>query len=412
MLGDKFMRLNGFLFFIFFILIEIKFYAQTIEETIIPLTNLSHQQSAPATPTSNPEIDRIISIVNTVESKNNFIDQLNPDSNVSLPFGIIKQIGAVRYTIAIDSMKFLPAGAYFSAFAAFDFPGTTNKLAFRGSNIKFNPKGVVEGDQAKLYLASDHLISINSTVSLKLLGNGQNYVVWDCGGFKSINLVGHFVFKKDKLLPDPSQTNEKEVTAAFSISTTDLHDFIASVNITPFTIKDLSGWSFKVTNAIVDMSELKNSNSMMFPAGYLNDNPNVLSPQMWTGFYLQALKVKLPREISRMGERTEIEVNNLLIDKMGVTGNFQLNNTVKFNEGSMSGWSFSVEEIGAGFVCNQLSSGHLKGRVNIPIMDSTQSLQYNANINLHFDNGQRNWIRIAISYKSSNSIRHKQFFFE
>ncbi|MEI8136903.1 MAG: hypothetical protein WCH21_06215 [Bacteroidota bacterium] len=122
-------------------------YAQTFEEINTPLINLNNQHAAANDQNSNPEINRIISIVNTVESNNNFIDQLNPDSNVSLPFGIIKQIGAVRYTIAIDSMKFLPIGAYFSAYAAIDFPGTTKKLAFKGSNIKFNPKGVVAGEQ-------------------------------------------------------------------------------------------------------------------------------------------------------------------------------------------------------------------------------------------------------------------------
>jgi hypothetical protein len=205
-----------FLFFLF----QFNFNAQVIEETSMPFNNSSSNGYQ-----SNPEIDRIISIVNTVESKNNFIDQLNPDSNVSLPFGIMKQIGAVRYTIAIDSMRFLSNGA-----------------------------------QAKLYLASDHLIPINSTVSLKLLGNGQNWVEWDCNGFKAINLVGNFIFKKGKLLPDLSQTSDSVVTASFQLYTEDLHNFIAGVNITPFKIDGLSDWSFKVTNAIVDMSELSNAN--------------------------------------------------------------------------------------------------------------------------------------------------------
>ncbi|MDP3567396.1 hypothetical protein [Sediminibacterium sp.] len=374
------MRLNWI--FVLFFSVQSGLYSQEIELPTSPLTNLNSNTPL-GEQTTNPEINRIISIVNTVESKNNFIDQLNPDSNVSLPFGIIKQTGAVRYTIAIDSMRFLPAGAYFSAYAAIDFPGSTKKLAFRGSNIKFNPSGVIGGEQAKLYLASDHLISINASVSLKLLGNGQNYVVWDCQGFKSINLVGHFIFKKGKLLPDESQTQDSVVTASFQINTENLHDFIASVEITPFKIKGLNDWSFRVTNAIVDMSELNNANSMMFPTGYLNQNPNIVTPQMWTGFYLQALKVKLPREISKAGTRTEINVNNLLIDNMGVSGLFQVNNIMGLSEGSMSGWNFSVEEVGVGFVSNQLVSGHLKGRINIPIMDSAQSLQYNANINFN-----------------------------
>ena len=310
-------------FVLFFIAFEVSLQAQFVEEAITPVNLQGGGSELP----SDMEIDRVISIVNTVESKNNFIDQLNPDSNISLPFGIMKQIGATRYTIAVDSIRFLSQGAYFSAFAAIDFPGTLKKLAFRGSNIKFNPKGVVGGEQAKLYLASDHLISINPTVSLKLLGNGQNWVEWDCNGFKAINLVGNFIFKKGKLLPDPSQTTDSIVTASFQLYTEDIHNFISEVNITPFKITGLNDWGFKVTNAIVDMSELSNSNNMIFPLGY--QNPNLIIPNMWTGFYLQALKVKLPKEISKAGTRTEINVNNLLIYNTGLSGLFKVNNIVK-----------------------------------------------------------------------------------
>ena len=146
--------------------------------------------------TSNPKIDKVISLVNTVETNNNFLDQLSPDSNVVLPFGIIKKIGEARYVVAIDSVNFKPGGAYFSAYAAIDFPGSSKKLAFEAVNIKFNPKGVVGGNQAKLMLVSEHSIKINNTVTLKLVPDGQNFVEWDCNGFKAISLKGNFVFKQ------------------------------------------------------------------------------------------------------------------------------------------------------------------------------------------------------------------------
>ncbi len=328
--------------------------------------------------TSNPAIDKVVSYVKDVEDNNNFLDQLSPDSNVALPFGIIKQIGAARYIIAIDSCKFRPTGAYFNAYAAIDFPGTTKKIAFEAMNIKFNPKGVVGGNQARLMLVSEHTIKINNTVSLKLVPDGNNWIEWDCNGFKNISLKGVFVFAGGKLKPDTTQTAEKVVTASFLFTGNDLHNFITSVNITPFMMDGLKDWSFSVTNATVDMSELVNANTMAFPVGY--SNPNMVTPAMWTGFYLQSLKVKLPKEISKTGKRTEIVVSNLLIDHMGVSGLFQVNNIFGTKDGNMSGWGFSVDEIGVGFVCNQLNSGHVKGKVNIPIMDSAQSLVYDANV--------------------------------
>ncbi len=345
---------------------------RVLQSTVNPIN-----PNAPAS--SDPEINRVISIVNTVETKNNFLDQLNPDSNVSLPFGIIKQIGAVRYVIAIDSLHFKPEGAFFSAYAALDFPGTLTKLAFRASNIKFNPQGVIAGNQAKLFLASNHTISINRNVTLKLLGNGQNWVEWDCNGFKAINLQGNFVFKKGILLPDETQTSENEVTASFQIYTKNLHEFVTTVNVTPFKINGLDDWGFKVTNAVVDMSELSNASTMVFPEGY--NNPNIPKTEMWTGFALQSLLVKLPTEIAKTGKKTEVLAKNILIDNMGITGLFQVNNVFKSDEGNLGGWDFSIDELGAGFICNQLTSGHLKGTVNIPIVDSSQALQYIADVN-------------------------------
>lgn len=354
--------------------------------------------------TSNPKIDKVVSMVNTVEESNNFLDQLTPDSNVVLPFGIIKKIGEARYVIAIDSVNFKPGGAYFSAYAAIDFPGSTKRLAFEAVNIKFNPKGVVGGNQAKLMLVSEHSIKINNTVTLKLKPDGQNFVEWDCNGFKAISLKGYFVFSKGKLKPDSTSTTEKDVTASFQIYTTDIHNFIAQVNITPFTMEGLNNWSFKVTDATVDMSELVNAPQMNFPAGY--SNPNMITPQMWTGFYLKELKVKLPTEISKTGKRTEIDVKNLLIDHMGVSGLFQVNNIFSTEEGSMSGWAFSLDELGVGFVCNHLNSGHLKGKVNIPVMNKDQALAFTANV---YENPQNKEVDYNFVISPANGLKFDVF---
>lgn len=365
----------------------LKYIALFLFVLFLPDKYYSQQDSA-----SNPKIDEVISRVNTVEQVSNFIEELSPDSIASLPIGMIKKIGDVRYVIAIDSVNFKPSGAYFSAYAAIDFPGTTKKLAFEAVNIKFNPKGVVGGNQARLMLVSQHTIKINNTVSLKLLPDGNNFVEWDCNGFKAISLKGQFVFNKGKLLPDTTEqgySNAKDVTATFQIYTTDIHNFITQVSITPFTISGLKNWSFKVDNATVDMSELTNAPNMSFPVGY--SNPNMVTPQIWTGFHLQSLKVKLPTEISKAGKRTELVVNNLLIDNMGVSGLFQLNNIMTANEGSMSGWGFSISELGVGFVCNQLNSGHIKGKVQIPTFDSAQALVYVANLTYNPQNKETDY---------------------
>lgn len=180
--------------------------------------------------------------------------------------------------MAIDSLLFEKEGAHFSAFAAIDFPGTTKKIAFRASKIKFNPSGVVSGEQAKLYLVGEQYIKVNSAVTLHLFAKNKNWVEWDCGGFKAINLCGEFLFRKTKLVPAEqtlaksgvkgSTVKDSVVRATFEIYTEDIHNFIATASISPFEINGLKGWSFAVENAIIDMSELSNSPAMALPARF------------------------------------------------------------------------------------------------------------------------------------------------
>lgn len=337
---------------------------------------------------NNESINHVVSVVHQVEETQNFVNlgNLSPDSNIALPFGIIKDIGAVRYVIAVDSLKFKSNGAFFSAYAAIDFPGTSKKIAFTGKNIMFNPSGVIGGNQARLYLASSHVFQINPTVRLRLVDNGENWVEWDCNGFKAINLVGNFEFSKSKIRPDSTVNNDTIVKASFSIYTQNIHDFITMVNIKPFCITGLKGWSFRVDQASVDMSELANAPGFGFPQGY--PTQNLATPQSWMGFSLKSLTIRLPREVSKTGKKTEIIASNMMIDNMGFTGNLQVNNLFNATEGSMSGWAFSVDELGAGFITNRLTSGHLKGGVNIPIMGETQTLQYTADINHSYATGQ------------------------
>lgn len=334
----------------------------------------------------HPDVTKVISIVNEVESKNNFIDWLIPDSTASLPFGIIKKVGEARYVVAIDSLLFEKEGAHFSAFAAIDFPGTTKKIAFRASKIKFNPSGVVSGEQAKLYLVGEQYIKVNSAVTLHLFAKNKNWVEWNCGGFKAINLCGEFLFRKTKLVPAEqtlaksgvkgSTMKDSVVRATFEIYTEDIHNFIATASISPFEINGLKGWSFAVENAIIDMSELSNSPAMALPARFRDTN--LVAPELWTGFYLQSATVTLPPEFSKAGKKSEIIANNMIIDGRGLSGYFQGNNIIPQDEGSMSGWNFSISQIGVEFTNNRVSGGHMSGKVQIPITKEDQRLNYTA----------------------------------
>ena len=325
---------------------------------------------------SNPAYIETMSVVDKVVESNNYAGNLDPDSLSTLPFGIVKEIGTTRYVIAIDSAVFLPGLAKYNAYMALEFPGSTERIAFVGKNLAFNPKGIVPGNNTRLMLASDQKITIGPKVKLVLKADGNNYIEWDCNGFKAIRLKGSFEFTNSILIPDPSLTNDSTVKASFDIYTGDVHNFITQVGITPFSIKGLKDVFFSVTDATVDMSEIANAPGMIFPTGYQTSSVGT-NISMWTGFYLKQFKIKLPKEISKNNTSTEIYATNFFIDKSGVTGNFQATNLFSTSEGTMSGWGFSIDQIGLNFVSNYLNGGNLGGKIVLPL-NNTDGVKYNA----------------------------------
>ncbi len=345
---------------------------------VILIFSITTNYIAQTDTTSNPLRDEVLSKTNQVEEGNNFTNLFSPDSTATLPIGIIKEIGTSRYIIAIDSAKFAPNGARFSAFMAVDFPGTTKKMCFAAKNIAFNPLGLGSSNTPeRLMLVSDHYIKISEKVMLVLKGDGTNYVEWNCNGFQSINLKGNFIFSKSIIEPDKEVVpNDSVVTATFEVHANDIQNVVIVANISPFQIKGLKGFGFQVSNAVFDMSQLANAPSMTFPLGY---PPTYISnPNMWTGFYLKQFTVRLPKEMSKKGgQRITISANNFVIDKAGVSGAFVVTNLLNNQDGSANGWAFSIDKIGIHIVTNNLNGGELGGTIVLPTADN-DTLGYNA----------------------------------
>jgi len=321
---------------------------------------------------------QIISLTKKLEDEKKLVGKLDSATLLSLPVGIAKEIGSTKYIIAVDSASFRPGGAFFSAYMAVEFPGTESKIAFAAQHVWFNPKGIGGGPSTKLLLVSEHKIKISEKITLHLKPDGTNYVEWDCNGFKSISLKGYFEFQPGMLYPDTSATTAKIVTASFQITATDIHNFIADVNITPFCIQGLKDFAFSVKDASVDLSELVNAPGMTFPKGYANTGGT--SPVLWTGFCMRELKIKLPPELSKKGKRMEITASSFLIDKTGVSGTIGISNLLTTDEGDMSGWNFSIDNFSLEFLSNQLNGGSMAGLIHLPFMKDNSSLKYSAEV--------------------------------
>lgn len=324
---------------------------------------------------ANPLADKVITICDKVINENRIAGNFPTDSAASLPLGISKTIAGTNYVIAVDEAHFFADKAICNAYMAIDLPGTMDKIAFAATNIGINPKGVMASNNSRLMLVSEHRIRINQSVTLILPSDGSNYMEWDCNGFKSVNLKGVFEFSNSFLLPDSSSSNSSNVTASFEIHTDDIHNFIAQVNITPFTLKGLKDVAFSVTDATVDLSEISNAPSMVFPAGY---QLNGADASQWTGFYIRNFTVKLPKALAKKGQgRTTFFATNMVIDNTGLSGVLGATNILTTDNSDMGGWQFSIDKINISILQSHLNGGGMAGVLKVPLFEKN-ALVYDA----------------------------------
>ncbi|MEZ4936933.1 MAG: hypothetical protein R2799_05000 [Crocinitomicaceae bacterium] len=318
--------------------------------------------------------DEIIAFCDQIDREMRYVGELNLDSLPSLPIGIHKDFGDFGITIAIDSADFQANGAYFDAYMALEIPGMRNKLAFRATHIQFNPKGVIGGAQSKLMLVSDHTIEMGPNISFIVPGDGSNYVEWDCNGFKAVNLKGVFEFSDN--IFEPIDGNEK-VQASFEIYTSDVRNIVITTSISPFQLKGKKDFQFYIDDAVIDLSDERNPQNAIFPDHYYEIYPDNIN--LWRGFYLKGIEIILPESLSKGSERIAIGANDLIIDNAGFSGEIFINNLLTREEGSMSGWPFSVTHLYAEFVCNQLTGGGIEGEIHLPAVKQSD-LAYEAEI--------------------------------
>ncbi|SFD54740.1 hypothetical protein SAMN05518672_102380 [Chitinophaga sp. CF118] len=311
-----------------------------------------------------------------IKDKGRFVNALSSEDMGALPVGLVREINGKVYVIAIDSARMTTSGAYFNAYFRFTFPGTTKELVFGGKNIGFTPGGISVASSTKLVLLNDQLININDHLDLLFPGNGSNYVEWDCNGFKAANLIGVFEFDQSMIQPEDPQTDK--VRAALQVNVKDLNNIMATIDIPAFHIGGLSDFSFKVKNAVVDMSDIANPGGLIMTSDMLED-PG--SPNLWRGFYLQEMEVGLPQQLSSKGGRPKLTVRNFFIDDQGVSGNITAENIIKLGDASAGGWPLSIDKVGLSFSKNKLNGGELGGMMRISFLGE-DPLGYDASVNM------------------------------
>ncbi len=353
---------------------------------------------------TNDRVLEAAAVINDLETSQNYIDLVSPDDLVTLPVGVKKEVGNLTYIMGISDARFTPEYTEVTAFVRIVIPqldaqGNQKQLFFGANNIKLSHKGGIYGE-ANLVLLGDVAIPFNGGNAMVVLKGGfdmktgdidkETYVTIDCSGFKELGIAADVVFPRtmlepldDKYVVIPKEQKDKaNVKGSFKATASDWNDILAEVSLPPFQLtkqgstdgSGKAGLIFELNTAIFDFSDTRNSPDVSFPAEY----QQYLIPgneSAWRGVYINSLKVILPKQFKKKNDtkRVSFEASSLLIDGMGVSGTFSVDNILPITEGEASKWQFSVDHIEATLVTNSITKAGFDGKIVLPVTDKVTS---------------------------------------
>ncbi len=361
-----------------------------------------------------------------IEDRNNWVDTFSNEDIQELPVGVKYTRENTQYAIGITQARIFQNYTELTVFARLKLPQTDEnglpiELFFGANNVRLSHYGGIIGE-ANLVLLGDVHLPINAGKWLFTLKGGfdytsgnttnKSYVTITCDGVKGFSVEGEVEFSRELLIPieDNGKVNENRthitkrittengtqtmqvpnrVKGGFTTKAKDWNDLLISIDLQPFVLskkrnkKNYDGnFQFYVNQATLDLSDLHNIPSMVFPSHYYENNLLFPNEQAWRGVYVNTLEVKLPKEFktqSSISEQKRIAfgAHHLLVDNYGVSGDFYANNVFSLDEGRTNekrAWAYSLDKIEVSLAANELTRASFDGEILLPISKQKEKL--------------------------------------
>jgi len=333
------------------------------------------------------QVEHAQAVLQKVKDNQAFTTALNGKS-IQLPIGIKKTVGNKEVIVCLDSIVFTPTYGYAVMYAIVEDTKNNKRLSFRGTDIRFTKEGGFTGD-GRLELLQTYDLEFGQSTKISFLVDKthENYLVFDCDGFKKLHIDADVYFSKDLFLlenQDGTINPIGQVTTSFNTDIQSLDNFIIQLfNIPKFQLKGLEGISFQVQTFAFDYSSTDNPSYLTFPSGYSSPDFTSDNNSMWEGFYIRNLQITLPEEFKlkkNTSQRISFEIENAIIDKLGFTGKASVSNLLTLSDGDMSGWDYSLDYLSVEVIKNTPSSVAFNGKVVVPITKETEYFTYQGSI--------------------------------
>ena len=295
----------------------------------------------------------------------------------SLPLGVLPSGGGSNpIIIAITNLQFTPVQASLDAAATVEIPEAGMTAALGGRSICFSADKGFCG-QGLVFL--EQPLDLGRTnLSLKVSDGTDpgTFIEFGTAGFSRLRIRGEFTFPINQLLTKAGAPLKAQLTVESAQSWA---DWIAAVTFDPFQMAGNGDFSFYPGTAFYDHSDLRN------PDGMPSDYAEGIQPT-WRGFLISSLQVGLPGIIKSFADNSQQIANaqSFVIDNLGLSGDFAMDNLLPIDQGSLGTWQYSVDHIEGRIVKNSFASGNMIGKVLLPIAndsDPNSLLDYTCTLN-------------------------------
>jgi len=315
--------------------------------------------------------NRALMLQEKVQVSQRFLESLDKLSEIDLPIGVVKPGGALDYSILIDRINFTPKGAVMEVYVSLALPQNGHRITFNGK-VPLSREGGLAGT-AKIFLVGDEPIKINSNTLLTIKATPNTFVAFDCSGFAGVSIEAEGEFSKELVIPEnPDGTTDDSGRVKFRFVTyaQSLNDLMVSISLPPFQLAGLKGVGFSVNQATIDWSDLANPPGLVFPQGYTS--PFVEQPNLWQGFFLQRLDVRLPPGFTgkEKGQRVTLGAERMVLDDQGFSGVVFAENVLP--DGNMNGWTYTIDRMNLEVATSRPKVFSLTGSLAVPVINNAK----------------------------------------
>ncbi len=322
---------------------------------------------------------------------------------VGLPIGFTEQLQGNEFTLGITDLVLTPRSAKArlvvgTKLSMFD---GDNWVMFVADSLCVHPSGF--GGEYALSLGADLVLQGESENAFELhLKGGLSgadqacEMVMNCDGLQSVDLAGELLFARNVIVPEmPDGTvGEEKAKAYFQVSlnstgsqaddgqqeeddappagSVDGTHWVAGLTMDRFQVPGLKGWSFEITEAWLDMSELQNPEEIAFPANYHTTD------QTFTGVWIRNALISPPRGMCE-ADSTSVEISDLFIDP-NLYCSVDAYNLFQLGQGNIGGWAFGIDLFHLDVWNNELLEARMEGEIHMPLLDTSSSILYTGTI--------------------------------